>query len=182
MFIRILSLALLLLMTGCSTMQIQSDYDPKFDFAPLEQFAVVYPKKEGIETLTQGRIAAAITADMTQKGYRAVDKDEADFIIIFHTDVTTKKQVTSDFQMVGFFPYYGYGLGASMAIPVQREYTYDESKIIVDALNPNGNKIFWRSVATDQLQDFNTPEERTAYINKVIGDILKSFPQKRKEP
>ncbi|WP_345973470.1 DUF4136 domain-containing protein [Sulfurimonas diazotrophicus] len=182
MFIRIFSVALLLLLAGCSSLQVQSDYDPKFDFTPLERFAVVYPRKEGVTTLTQSRIAEAITAGMTRKGYTAVAKEQADFILIFHTDVTTRREVTTDFQMVGFFPYYGYGYGASMTVPIQREYEYDEAQIIIDALNPDGNKIFWRAATTDRLKSFDTPEERTVYINELVAESLKTFPQKRKAP
>ncbi|WP_345986546.1 DUF4136 domain-containing protein [Sulfurimonas sp. HSL-1656] len=182
MLTRLFSVGLLLLLAGCSGMQVQRDYDPEFDFKPLERFAVVYPLKDGVETLTQSRIANAITADMTKKGYLSVDKERADFVIVFHTDVTTRKQVTTDFQMVGFFPYYGYGYGAAMTVPVQREYDYDEAKIIIDMLNPVGNKIFWRAVATDRLKHFDTPQERTAYINKVVAESLDAFPARGLEP
>ncbi len=181
MFIRILSAALLLLLAGCSRMQVQSDYDPAFDFTSLERFAVIYPKQEGLQTLTQSRIAQAITAEMDKKGYRAAEKSDADFIIIFHTDVTTKKQVVTDFQTVGFYPYYGYGYGIPMTVPVEREYRYDEGKLIIDAFTPKDSKIFWRAVATDELKSFKTPEKRTAYIQKVIDEILKPFPGKREE-
>lgn len=165
----------LLLLSACSTMKVSSDYDPKFDFAHLESFAVVHPQKTN--TLTQSRIAKAITAQMLKKGYRETDRDSADFIILFHTDVTNKTQVVTDYQMAGFYPYYGYG--APMAVPVQREYSYDEGKIIIDALDPKDNKIFWRGVAADHLKSLDTPDERIAYINKFVAQTLQSFPKKQ---
>ncbi|MHC3994267.1 DUF4136 domain-containing protein [Thiomicrolovo sp. ZZH C-3] len=173
---RIFTLVMLLLFTGCSSLQVQSDYDPEFDFQRLGSFAVVYPQKEGVTTLTQRRIADALTAQMVQKGYTPASREAADFILLFHTDVTTRKQVTTDFQMVGFYPYYGYGYGASMTVPVQREYEYDESKIIIDALDPDGNMVFWRAVTTDRLKSFDTPDERSRYINTVVSESLRSFP------
>ena len=177
---KIVMLALIVWFAGCSTMKIQSDYDPSFDFKPLQTFAVVYPEERGAKTLTQTRIAEAVTAELVKKGYRSVVKEQADFIVLFHTDVTSRRQVVTDYQMVGYYPYYGYG--ASMAVPVEREYTYDEAKIIVDALNPRGNRIFWRTVATDELKSFDSPQERIAYINRVVGSAMKSFPKMQKAP
>lgn len=174
---RLLIFIPLLLFAACSSMRVSSDYDPKYDFTSLESFAVVYPQKE--HSLTQQRIAQALRTQMTAKGYRESDRDHADFIILFHTDVTQKKQVVTDYQMVGYYPYYGYGYGAPMAVPVQREYNYNEAKIIIDALDPDGNKIFWRGVAADQLQSFDTPQERSEYIKSVIAKTLASFPNRK---
>lgn len=167
----------LLFFSACSTMTVNSDYDPKYDFRTLSSFAVVYPQKTN--TLTESRISEAVTMQMVKKGYRKTDRSTADFIILFHTDVTNKTQVVTDYQMVGYYPYYGYGYGAPMAVPVQHEYNYDEGKIIIDALDPNGNKIFWRAVATDRLKSFDTPQERIEYIQKVVAETMASFPKKQ---
>ncbi len=171
------TLPLLWLLTACSTMRVSSDYDTAYDFKRLSTFAVVYPQTN--HSLTQERIAKALKEQMSEKGYTQTDRAHADFVVLFHTDVTQKKQVVTDYQAVGFYPYYGYGYHAPMAVPVQREYSYDEAKIIVDALDPDGNKIFWRGVAADRLQSFDTPQERSAYIKSVVAETLASFPKKQ---
>jgi len=166
---------LILLLAGCSTLQVQTDRDPEFDFTALRQFAVVAPQKDGITTLTQTRITEAITRTMQTKGYRLGSKDTADFVITFHTDITTKQQVVTDYQAVGYYPYYGYR-AAPMMVPVQREYTYNEGQMIIDTLTPGTRKIFWRGIAADELRSLETPQERIDYINTVVGKLLKSFP------
>jgi len=176
--IRAFFFGVLLFLAGCSTMQVESDYDPKFDFKQLRSFAVVYPQSPDGKTLTQSRIAEALETHMRQKGYIKADKKTADFIMIFHTNVTTRQQLVTDYQMVGFYPMYGFGFGGAVTVPVQNEYTYKEAKIVIDALNPDGNKIFWRAVATDELQSFKTPDERIDYINHVVDKALKSFPDR----
>lgn len=181
MLMKTFTAAILLLLTACSTLQVSSDYDPAFDFGTLQRFAVVYPKDADGISLTQTRVAEALDTAMEQKGYTKVPKEEADFIILFHTGVTTKQQVVTDYQTVGFYPYFGYGYPAAMTVPVQHEYSYDEGKIIVDALNPKGNKIFWRAIATDRLKSFDDPQERIVYIRKVIDELLTSFPDRPKK-
>ena len=176
MFLRSVFIALLLLFAGCSTMKVQSDYDPKFDFKQLRTFAVVIPESKNGKTLAQARIAEALQAQMVKKGYIAAEKSDADFLMIFHTDVTTKQQVVTDYQMVGIYPMYGFGFGGAVSVPVQSEYTYNEGKIIIDAVNPRGNVIFWQSVTTDELENLKTPEERIKYINHAVDESMKSFP------
>lgn len=169
-----ITLLFILLLSGCSTLQVQTDRDPEFDFTPLHLFAVVSAKKDGVTTLTQTRITEAITQTIQAKGYTPSDKEHADFIMTFHTDVTSKQQVVTDYQTVGFYPYYGYR--APMMVPVQREYNYDEGKIIIDALTPAERKIFWRGIAADELRGLETPRERVEYIHSVVEKLLESFP------
>ena len=171
-------LALAILFTGCSTMNVQTDYDPKFDFKMLRTYAVVVPHDQGGETLTQSRIATALNAQMVKKGYIAAEPEKADFIMSFHTHVTNKQQIVTDYQMMGYYPMYGFGFGGAMAVPVQSEYNYKEGMIVIDALDRTGKNIFWQAVATDELQTFNTPEERIQYIYNVVDSSMKSFPQR----
>jgi len=179
MIYKTLLFVLLLLIAGCSTMKVESDYDPKFDFKQLRTFAVAYPEDKNGKTLTQSRIAEALTGQMVKKGYIKADRSEADFVMLFHTHVTTKQQIVTDYQMVGYYPMYGYGFGGSVAVPVQSEYTYDEGKIIIDAVDPRGKSIFWRAVATDELKSLKTPEERIKYLNSVVDRAMKAFPDRQ---
>ncbi len=176
MILKTVLAAIFLIFAGCSTMEVDSDYNPKYDFSRLHTFSVIYPEKDGVSTLTQERIASALVEAMQKKGYVRTDRKDADFYLLFHTDVTEKRQVVTDYQRVGLYPYYGYGPYAPMVVPVQREYEYTEGKIIVDALDPRGNKIFWRGIATDELRSLKTPRERIEYIRKVVDRVLESFP------
>lgn len=179
MIFRALLFSMLLLFAGCSTMKVESDYDPKFDFKQLRTFAVAFPEEKNVKTLTQSRIAEALKNRMIKKGYIETDRAKADFIMLFHTHVTTKQQIVTDYQMMGYYPMYGYGFGGAVAVPVQSEYTYDEGKIIIDALDPRGKNVFWRAVATDELKSLKTPEERIKYIDSVVDRAMKSFPERQ---
>ncbi|WP_457597732.1 DUF4136 domain-containing protein [Hydrogenimonas sp.] len=170
--------ALWVLMAGCSSLQVTSDYNPDYDFSKLHKVAILYPKSDDdVISLAQQRFARAIEETMRRKGFVVTDKQEADFYLLFHLDVTQKRQVVTDYQMVGLYPYYPYyGYGYGLAVPVEREYTWTEGRFIIDAVDPHGNKIFWRGVAVDHLKDFDTPQERMAYIQKVVAEVLADFP------
>ncbi|MBU1641988.1 DUF4136 domain-containing protein [bacterium] len=170
-----LAVVLTLLVSGCSTLKVETDYDTKAELNPPKNFAVIHKMYEGEDTLTADRITAAIESELTKKGYIKTSKEHADFYVLFHTGVTSKTRIDTDYQYVNMYPYY-YGYGFAV-VPQTRVYTYEEAKLIVDAVVPGENKIIWRGTAVDYLKDMKTPQKKTAYINKVLKELMKSFPR-----
>lgn len=170
----LLLITLTLFITACSTVRVETDYDPDFAFATLSSFAVVHKYKAGDDTLTGERIIRAVTRNLRAKGYSEASKESADFLVLFHIDVKSKTQIDTGYEYVGMFPYY-YGY-PGMMVPVTHAYSYDEGNLLVDIVNPDGNKIVWRGVATDRIKSHSTPEQRSEYIRKVIDELLMSFP------
>ncbi len=177
----------LVLLLGCSTIQVSNDYNPSYDFRKLHSFVILYNKSG--ESLAKERIVKALTEAFEAKGYKAASKDKADFYVVFHVNVTNKRQIVTDYKTIGV-PYYGYGYyghrhpyrysGGTAVVPVYREINYKEGKIVVDALDSKTKKIFWRGTATDRLKSLKTPEERWEYIKEVVTKLLASFPAKNK--
>jgi len=164
------------LLAGCSSLQVQNDYDPSYDFGKIHTFAVLYAKEaDAALSLAQQRIAKAIEHEMWRKGYRKASRQQADLLMLFHLNVTRKRQVVTDYERVGLYPYRAW-YGPTIVIPVTREVQWDESRLIVDAIDPNGNRVVWRGLAVDRLRDYETPERRIAYIQGVVGKILATFP------
>jgi len=180
--IRLILLALTaMLFTGCSTIKVETDFDPEYSFSLAETYTIVYKQKEYEDTLTAERIMDSIRAELASKGYTEVPRSDADLFIVFHTDVRNKTRVIQDYQYVGISPYRygrGYGYGGMMAVPTTRAYNYDEGKLLMDVLNSKDNKIVWRGIATDSLKSFDTPQERTKYINELMSSIFKTLPAK----
>ncbi|RLB38601.1 MAG: hypothetical protein DRH12_12675 [Deltaproteobacteria bacterium] len=179
MYRLVLLLGILFSVIGCSNLDIETDYNPSFDFSRLKTVAILYAKNKGETiTLSQQRFADAIAHEMKEKGFKVVtDKAKADFYMVFHLDVTTTREIVTDYEMIGIYPFYPcyFGYGPPM-FPVTKQYTYHEAKIILDAVDPDGNKIFWRGVATDELQSFASPQERIEYTKNVVKKLLHSFP------
>ena len=168
---------ILVLLTGCSTIKVNTDYDPDADLSAPKTFAIIHKYLEGENTLTTDRITAALKSELKAKGYIEVPRKEASLYFLFHTGVTSKTRIDTDYQYVNMYPYsYGYGY-RTVAIPQTREYTYSEAKLIVDAVLPKNNKIVWRGTAVDYLKNYDSPEEKTLYINKVLKALMKKFPK-----
>ena len=175
---------LLLLFTGCSTLKVETDFDPNVMMDPSKTFHIVHKPQVDENTLLSSRIIEALKNELITQGYKNETKENADFYILFHTGVTTKSRVVTDYKYVNMYPYsygsgFGYGYGGSgvAVVPESKNYTYKEGKLIVDAVFPKGNRIFWRGTAKDQLQSLEKPQERIDYINTVIHSLMKAFPR-----
>jgi len=161
-----------LLFSACSSLSVNVDYDPDFDFSLQNSFAIVHYNKEGEDTLFNDRLIEALETELLAKRYIKKDKDTTDLIFVFHVNVENKTDIDTDYIRLGYSRY-GYS-GHMMA--TTRTYKYKKGTLIIDALNPKDNKIVFRSIATDILKTHNTPEERTEYLNKVINEAMKDFP------
>ena len=159
---------------GCSSLRVSHDYDPGFDFTQQNSYAIVHHNREGEDTLFNDRVMNALKAELDAKGYVGTSKNEADLVFVFHTKVEDKTDIDTDYQMVGFGMY---RYGGTM-VATTSTYHYTKRTLIVDALNPKDQKIVWRGIATDTLKERKTPEKRTEYINKVIQELMESFPGK----
>ena len=178
------SILLMLLISGCSTLKVETDFDPNVTMNPPKSFHIVHKAQVNEDTLTSERIIKALQKELEEQGYQSSSKESADFFILFHTGVTTKSRVVTDYKRVNMYPYsygggfgYGYGGHSSVVVPESKNYTYKEGKLIVDAVFPGGNRIFWRGIAKDQLQSLDNPQERIEYINKVLHTLMKKFPK-----
>ena len=163
-----------LVFAGCSSLRVNHDYDTEFNFTKQQSFAVAHHNREGDDTLHNDRVLKALEADLVSKGYTKTKKEDADLVFVFHTSVENKTDIDTDYQMVG---YRRFGYGGAM-IATTNTYHYTKGTLIVDALNPNDEKIVWRGIATDTLNEKKTPEKRTEYINEVITELMKVFPSK----
>lgn len=165
-----LFLLITLLFGACSTLEVQNDYDPSYDFSKVKSFAIVHKQKEGEDGLTIKRIESALAKVLRSKGLVQTEPKKADLVFLFHINVTNKTEIYTDYQMVG------YGRYGGMVIITPRSYNYDEGKLIIDAYDPKSNQTVYRVVLVDEIKQRKTPKEREEYINEAIQKALAAFP------
>lgn len=167
---------MLLLLNACSVLKVNVDYDSSYDFENKKTYTVVASDREGVNTLISDRIANAIKNSLNTKAYTNEAQKDADLIFVFHANVKNKTDIEMDYQTIGFGGF-GMGFGGNV-IATPTTYNYTEGKLIIDALNPKTKKIVWRGVASDELSESSTPQEKTTYINRVVSTMMAKFPPK----
>ncbi len=170
----ILSVIVSLFFIACSTLEVHNDYDENYQFSTAKTFSIVHNIKEGENTLLNDRITAALKNVLLSKGYTQVSRDNADLIFVYHYGAKDKVDIQTDYQMVGIRRY---GFGGTM-VATTTAYEYTEGTIVIDALDTKTNKIVWRSVGTLEVKYKKTPQERKEYVQKIISEVMKDFPNK----
>jgi len=168
-----------LLFIGCSTLDVSVDYDESFDFKSAKTFAIVKNNEMPEDTLTNDRIIDAIKNDLELKNYNQVAVEKADLIVVFYLKIKDKSQVSTSYSGgLGYRGYgRGYGYGGGMMASTHT-YEYEEGTLVIDALNPKTKKIVWRAIGVKELNNLETPKERTEAVNKAVKKIMEKFPIK----
>ncbi|MBU1658829.1 DUF4136 domain-containing protein [bacterium] len=167
------SLVLLtLVFAGCSTLKVQTDFDPSYSFEAKKSFAIIKSNKQGIDSLDEKRIDKAIIQELKLKSYALGEEKDASLHVMYRINVKNKTQVYTDYQIGGFFPYRGVGMG----VATSKSYDYEEGKLVIDVMDAKTKSLVWQSVSTDRLKEFDSPQRRMEYINGVVKEAMKKFP------
>ena len=181
------ALTALFLFAGCSGHTLESKKSETYDFSGLKTVAIIHPRIDDPRTASAQRLFDRFIAEeMRKNGYTVVDdRNKADFVITYHLGATDGRQLSNDYRVIGivptyYSPYYGhYGYSYVVGQSTQ-SHAFSEGKIIVEAFDPHeGNLVFWNAKMTDKLKAFKTPEEREAFLKKVVEKVFASFPARK---
>lgn len=176
----ILSLALLavLYLTGCSSISVNQDYDPAYDFSKLKTYGFIPISSEaGIDQINADRLSSAINSNLGAKGYSLSEQADFGIALFFTKDTKTSIQSTGGYGYGYGYGYRGYGgMGGSTYVT-----QYDEGTLVIDFIDVAENKLVWRGVGTGALSDSPSVEERTENINNAVNQILAQFPPSKEQ-
>jgi len=172
-------LCVVLLVTGCESIQTHSDYDPAADFSGYRSFSWVADNPlmgstAGGNPLTRERVQQAIVQTLTAKGYQFVaDRNNADFVVGFTVGARDKVRVDTTTQPMGFRgPYGRWGMAYYQEVDVRE---YSEGRLAIDVFDVELKRPVWHGYGTKSLTggDEKEPEK---LINSAVAAILADFP------
>jgi hypothetical protein len=170
-----LTLGVVLLLAGCGGgVDVNSDYDPNFNFSTLKTFSIVKfnvsssTGNSGNMLLIQ-RIVDATKAELVYKGYTEVDEDSADFLVVMHAGNQQQLQVDPGWGYgywggYGYGGWGGYGGGGSA-------YTYETGTLAYDMVNRENKQAIWHGVGEALASNSRSQEEVNAGVKKILRDF-----------
>lgn len=191
----LLALVAIFVLSGCSALKVQTDYDEEFDFKSLSKFSIVYTKKDDSRNFTRDRISKSLSKHFENKGYSLVPKNEADFTLAFNLDFKKTLHTETNYETIVNYPpilnssglivpdtallndpLYLQSLNNTNTIVTKRTYEYEEGRLIVELIDIKTQTVVWQGVAIDEFRVLDTQEEKKEYIDRVIGKLLKDYP------
>jgi hypothetical protein len=162
-----------LILLGCSSVQVTTDYSPQQDFTQYKSFKLYEGKSLPNDALTKNplikkRVESAVSKILTEKGFNEVD-DNADFIVFPHAGV--KEKIRVDTYDNGWYdPWWGpYGGYTNVSY-------YEEGSLVIDMVDTGKKELSWRGIGTRTIKNFSGPEEMQQVIDETVSKILDDFP------
>jgi len=184
----LLSFILFLFISACSSLDVRTDYDPDIDFNSYKTYS--FFKGDGAANdplaanpLVKKRVETGVEKSMTARGYKLVDAEDPDFVVILHAGDKEKTQITS--HSTGGYGYGGYGYGrygggwGGYGGTQTDVYQYTETTLFVDIADFAKKELAWRGTATGVVKKYNDQKEMQEGIDEVLEKILADFPPKK---
>jgi hypothetical protein len=164
---------------GCSTPKTnEHDYDTTYNFSPLKTYGwLPSPPGDQMQEMTEQRVQGAVNSQLQAKGYSR-SAEAADFLVSVEG---IKKTVNGG----------STGVGASISVPVgnrasmslgggkSRSREKMEGTLSLNIVDAKTKKVIWKGTSSAEIKGKGTPEEQQQRIDKVIGEMLKSFPPEK---
>jgi hypothetical protein len=168
----LLGLAVLVLSAGCSSLEVNHDFDSNANFAGYSSFAWLPPSAEGrpVSELNAKRIERAIEGELGTRGIQQ-NASSPDLLVAYHVGTQDKIQVTDWGYNYGSY-YWGWG-GRSVDV-----YQYEEGTLVIDIVDAQTKNLVWRGWATGTIDRSLSPEAVEAKINNAVAQIMKRYPPK----
>lgn len=188
-----IGLPVLALLVGCAT-PLKSTVD-QADNTDLSEFATYawisetpyVDSTSSLENpLNYQRVRASIERELEQKGYRKVDRDEADFVLGFSLGTRDRIRVQHYYDSFGYsfgyprrfsrfggFNRFGYGRNFALTPAVR---TITEGTLAVDLFDNRSRSAIWHGMATRSLTgDPNGQELIADAVAALIGPLPDSM-------
>lgn len=177
---RALAALLLTALCACSTLRVNSDYDPDFDFSGFRTWSWLTGPQAGTvdprvaNALVEERIRSALEKHMAARGFERIASGTPDFRVGYHAAIEDKVDVRTVNRAYGYGPAWGAGRGRLATDTYVREYA--EGTLILDFVDSQTNRLVWRGSAQAEVYAYTTPEQREKRIGDAVAQILEKFP------
>ncbi len=178
----------LVLLVGCSSIQVSTDYDPTADFSKYKSFGWPTGDRPPDDALAKNpllakRIEASIGQAIEARGFTMQEGGMPDIVIITHGGTQEKMQVTnySTGYYGGYGGYHGYGMrdpwgyGGYGGTRTDVSY-YEEGTLVIDFIDTDTKELVWRGMGTKILGSGTDPEKVQANVDKMVEKMLATFP------
>jgi hypothetical protein len=178
----------ILALTGCSTMEVSTDFDPRADFTNLKTYDwISEPRKPTGDpridnnTILEGRIQTAVDGELSARGFTRTDAGTADFLVAYHVSLDKQRSVQHLNDYYGYGPGWGYSYGATRRPAYYGGsstyvYEYEEGTLILDIVKPEGRELMWRGAARDEVRFSKSPESDGKQLTEAVTRMLEHFP------
>lgn len=174
-------IGVMLLFAGCSTVRVSQDYRTGIDFSDYRSFEwkamTTGQEPDDIRLdnpLLHERFHQTIDRVLALRGYPR--KHSADFLVsyIYSIETRLESEPYTSHVGIGFGRRYRYGeIGFGDFVDINQYYLGILAINFYDAVSET---LIWRGIGSERIDMHSTPEETTAFVDKLVTAVLSQFP------
>ncbi len=170
-------LAAATLVSSCTSVSVDSDFDHDIDFSKYKTFAWYDHsnskyKPQHANQIVDARIHRAIASELLGKGFTQTAPDTADLLITYFTSTEQKIDVYHSGYGYGY-GYWGGYWGPYGGYPTTSVSQYDVGTLVLDLIEREKNDLVWRGMIQKALSRSDSSEQK---IKKHVARLLSGFP------
>lgn len=174
---------LLLILQGCSSISVISDYDPEVNFNNYKTYAFYKTgiDKVRISDLDKKRILRAIETEMSNKGF--IKSKDPDVLVSIFTNERVEVNVYNGgwgygygwgWGWPGYYGYYGpYGWPGYYGGTVS---TRTEGALYIDLIDKKKRALIWQGKGVGDLYTGQKIEKKEKRIREIVAKIMTQYP------
>lgn len=172
---------LVVLFMNCSSLTVKTDYDPEYNFEEFKTYRWATVDELNPDDVLSDwpmvykQVQTSVDKQLEKKGLTKMASGDADLVVAVHAGMQERMEVyqTSRVYYGGWYtPWWGaYGGSTSVSY-------YDEGTLVIDLVAWEPKELAWRGMGTGVVQEYIDPVERARDIDKVVAQILRSYPPK----
>jgi hypothetical protein len=170
----------IMILCGCSTVSVTTDYDHTANFGNYRTYAVEPAKNAPtLSPSADAALRSALNENLSAKGIREVGMgDRPDLAVVPHAKVQQRysvEQYTSWGYGPGAWPYYGgyYGVWYGAPYTYSTINSYTEGTLVLDFVDTSKQKLAFRGVATATV---GSAEKNAEKIREAVQKIVEKIP------
>ncbi|WP_299549401.1 DUF4136 domain-containing protein [Seonamhaeicola sp.] len=178
-------LAVLFVVTSCTSVRVAADYDKNAQFNEYKSFAFFKTgiDKAEISDLDKRRILRAIEAELMAKGY--TKSESPDILVSLFTKSQQRVDVYNNAWGMGAWGWGGWGWGPGWWGPgwgpgwgwgwnQPMVSTSTQGTLFIDLIDANKKELVWQGIGTGYLT--RKMEKKEARIKEFVSKIMEKYP------
>lgn len=180
----ILGLIVASLLSACSSLSVNSDYDKTTDFTAFKTYSYYGWAENSDKILNRfdkERIEKAFGEELAKRGLEYV-AEGGDLIVTLYIVTEQKQQTTATTTNMGggYGGYYGYGpgygYGGGMSTTNYNTYDYTVGTLVVDIYDASKKELIFESIGSGTVDE--NPKNRDKSIPTTVSAMMKPYPVK----
>lgn len=169
---------------GCSSVSVRRDYDTAVDYSNLKTFAWQHAMQPETgnpridDDLIDSRIRNAVEANLQLKGFRQVDKADADLLVAYFIGFNRRISSSGGSVSMGMTRSSAGRAGSVGLSSGSQVSDFEEAHLTIDIILADSDLTVWRGTGTRRTSSSTNPQRITDRVNDAVKRILAKFPPK----